>query len=82
MRRKDREITDIEEILQIVEGAKVLHLGGEFLLVLIDEHELVGDALQRQRIGDVRADVSLSDDADFSQFHERFLQWVCKIGCR
>ena len=27
MRRKDREITDIEDILQIVEGAKVLHLG-------------------------------------------------------
>ena len=27
MRRKDREITDIEEILQIVDTAKILHLG-------------------------------------------------------
>lgn len=27
MRRKDREITDIGEILQIVDRAKILHLG-------------------------------------------------------
>ena len=27
MRRKDREVTDIQEILHIVDEAKILHLG-------------------------------------------------------
>ena len=27
MRRKDREVTNIDEILQIIERAKILHLG-------------------------------------------------------
>ena len=27
MRRKDREVTDIEEVLRIVDNAKILHLG-------------------------------------------------------
>lgn len=37
MRRKDREVTDINEILDIVEQAKVLHLGmldGEYPYVV------------------------------------------------
>ena len=43
--------------------AQVLHLARELLLVLVDEHQLVRDALDRQRVGDVRADVTETDDA-------------------
>ena len=42
--------------------AQVLHLARELLLVLVDEHKLVRDALDRQRVGDVRADVTETDD--------------------
>ena len=43
--------------------AQVLYLARELLLVLVDEHQLVRDALDRQRVGDVRADVTETDDA-------------------
>ena len=53
MRRKDREVTDIQEILQIVSKAKILHLGlidGEYPYIVPlhygfsyeeDKHELI-----------------------------------------
>ena len=55
---------DGDAVGQIRDGvAQVLHLARELLLVLVDEHQLVRDALNRQRVGDVRADVTETDDA-------------------
>ena len=55
---------DGDAVGQIRDGvAQVLHLARELLLVLVDEHQLVRDALDRQRVGDVRADVTETDDA-------------------
>ena len=55
---------DGDAVGQIRDGvAQVLHLARELLLVLVDEQQLVRDALDRQRVGDVRADVAETDDA-------------------
>ena len=55
---------DGDAVGQIRDGvAQVLHLARELLLVLVDEHQLIRDALDRQRVGDVRADVAKTDDA-------------------
>ena len=55
---------DGDAVGQIRDGvAQVLHLARELLLVLVDEHQLIRDALDRQRVGDVRADVTETDDA-------------------
>ena len=55
---------DGDAVGQIRDGvAQVLHLARELLLVLVDENQLVRDALDRQRVSDVRADVAKTDDA-------------------
>ena len=55
---------DGDAVGQIRDGvAQVLYLACEFLLVLVDEHQLIRDALDRQRVSDVRADVAKTDDA-------------------
>ena len=55
---------DGDAVGQIRDGvAQVLHLARELLLVLVDEHQLIRDALDRQRVSDVRADVAKTDDA-------------------
>ena len=55
---------DGDAVGQIRDGvAQVLYLACELLLVLVDEHQLIRDALDRQRVSDVRADVAETDDA-------------------
>ena len=55
---------DGDAVGQIRDGvAQVLHFACELLLVLVDEHQLIRDALDRQRVSDVRADVAETDDA-------------------
>ena len=55
---------DGDAVGQIRDGvAQVLHLARELLLVLVDEQKLVRDALDCQRVSDVRADVAKTDDA-------------------
>ena len=44
--------------------AQVLHFAGKLLRVSVDQHQLVCNALYRQRVGDVRADVTETDDTE------------------
>ena len=44
--------------------AQILHFAGKFLRVSVDQHQLVCNALYRQRVGDVRADVTETDDTE------------------
>ena len=40
---------------------QILHLTGQLLLVLVHQHQLIGDALHRQRIRDMGAYMAQSD---------------------
>ena len=65
-RAKVREVAgaDAHAMGNVGDGvAQILHLAGDLLFVLIDEDQLVRDALDRQRVSDVRADVTETDDA-------------------
>ena len=58
------EITgaDGDAVRQIRRGVpQVLHLAGQLLPVLIHQHQLIGDALHRQRIGHMGAHMAQSD---------------------
>ena len=60
--------------------AQVLHLACELLLVLVDEHQLVRDALDRQSVSHVCADVTHTDHAQNSFLCHKntsFLKTVC-----
>ena len=46
--------------------AQVLYLAGQLLLVSVDQHQLVRNALYRQGVGDVRAHVAEADDTENS----------------
>lgn len=58
---------DGDAVGQIRDGvAQVLHLARELLLVLVDEHQLVRDALDRQSVSHMCADMTHADHAENS----------------
>ena len=72
---------DGDAVGQIRDGvAQVLYLACELLLVLVDEHQLVRDALDGQSISHMCADVTHTDHAKNSFLCHKntsFLKTVC-----
>ena len=60
--------------------AQVLHLACELMLVLIDEHQLVRDALDRQSVSHMCADMTHADHAENSFLCHKNTSFL-KTGC-
>ena len=67
--------TNGDPVLKIGDGIpEILHLAGDLLFVLIHQDQLVGNALHRQRIGDVRTYVPQPQNCD-----DAFLCHACDL---
>ena len=55
---------------------QILHLAFQFLGVHVDEHKLVGNALQSEGRRDMRADMTETDDTADSFLHNIFLSEI------
>ena len=63
---------------------KILYLAGDFPFILIHQHQLVRDALHRQRVSDVRAYVSKPqhcDDSFLCHFMTFLSCFLRSLGC-